>query len=576
MANEYLQAIVDAAGTELPLRLRAQQADAERVQREVLLDIVAAARDTEFGRAHGFADVRTVEDFRAAVPVSAWSDYAEASERMQAGAEDVLFPGRASAFIGTSGTTGTPKYIPDSAVGETVKSEVVRLRTAEMIRCFPHLLAADSKVFSISNTAAGRLTSGGIRVGTASGQAAGASDARLLSLPVAVLMAPHMDSALMDYLTVLYNLAQPGVVALACNNVSQFAEVLQLMNDRAETFIHDIETGSFSCDFSGHDELAAQLWEGWKPDPARAADLRAILARKGRLDVADVWPRFELVGCWTSGSVGRSVAEFRRVFPEGTSFFDFGYGASEGKFNVPFQPDDPYGYPAVFGIFFEFAPLDGGDPVMLHQAVDGVDYELVVTTYSGLYRYNIRDIVRVRTTPEGFKTIAFAAKASDRIAVGGAALYAHELTEMVEGYERESGAFLRVFQGFVEDGALRVEAEPDPSRPFDAGAFEAHLRDALAARGISFARLEALPCGTRDRLFLHKGASGGNTKQTKIPVFPGEVPACGDAPARGDGGVSGNAPAREGGGACDGAPARGGGGACGDAPASDAPEGRRA
>lgn len=565
MANEYLQVIVDATAPELPARLRAQQADAERVQRDVLLDIVSAARDTEFGRAHGFADVRTVEDFRAAVPVSTWSDYADASERMQAGAEDVLFPGRASAFIGTSGTTGAPKYIPDSAVGETVKSEVVRLRTAEMIRCFPYLLAADSKVFSISNTAAGRLTSGGIRVGTASGQAAGASDARLLSLPVAVLMAPRMDSALMDYLTVLYNLAQPGVVALACNNVSQFAEVLQLMNDRAETFIHDIETGTFSCDLSGHDELAVQLRQGWKPDPARAAELRAILAEKGRLDVADVWPRFKLVGCWTSGGVGRSVEEFRRIFPEGTSFFDFGYGASEGKFNVPFRPDDPYGYPAVFGIFFEFAPLDGGEPVMLHEAADGVDYELVVTTYSGLYRYNIHDIVRVRTEPEGFKTIAFAAKASDRIAVGDATLYAHELTGMVEGYEREAGAFLRVFQGFVEDGALRVEAEPDPSRPFDADAFEAHLRAALAGRGIALSRFVELPGGTRDGLFLHKGASGGNTKQTKIPVFPG------DAPAREGCLVSDGAPARGD------APAHGGASASGGVPApGDAPEGRRA
>lgn len=524
MANEHLQTLLDAPLPSLPVLMRAQQADAARVQREVLLDIVRTAQDTEFGRAHGFADVRSVEDFRKLVPETAWADYAEASERMQEGAEDVLFPGRASAFIGTSGTTGKPKYIPDSAVGEAVKSLVVRLRMAEMMRNFPTLLQPGSRVFSISNSAVGRVTSAGIPVGTASGQAAGASDERLLSLPVAVLRAPRMDSALMDYLTVLYNLVQPGVVALACNNVAQFAEVFELMNAKAESFISDIELGTFSCAFAGED-LKAELAKDWKPNPERAAELRSLLEREGRLAIEDVWPRFSLVGCWTSGSVGRSIAESRHIFPEGVKFFDFGYGASEGKFNVPFQPDDPFGYPAVFGIYFEFKPLRGGSPVPLEEAEDGVDYELLVTTYAGLYRYNIHDIVRVRTEPDGCKTLSFVAKASDRTTVGGAELYAHELTELIECYEREHGAFLRVFQGFEEDGALRVEAEPDPARPFDAVAFESFLREGLAARGVTLSCFVELPEGARDRLFLHKGASGGNTKQTKIPVFPKVDPA---------------------------------------------------
>lgn len=524
MANEYLQALRDASMSELPALLRAQQAEAALVQREVLLDIVRTARDTAFGRAHGFADVRTVEDFLARVPETEWADYAQDAERLQEGAEDVLFPGRASAFIGTSGTTGKAKYIPDSAVGEVVKSEVVRLRTAEMMRNFPTLLRPDSRVFSISNSAVGRVTSAGIPVGTASGQAAGASDARLLSLPVAVLRAPRMDAALMDYLTVLYNLAQPGVVALACNNVAQFAEVFALMNEQAESFISDIEHGTFSCAFANED-LRAELEQDWKPNPERAAELRRLLAEKGQLAIEDVWPRFSLVGCWTSGSVGRFVEESRHIFPKRVKFFDFGYGASEGKFNVPFQPDDPYGYPAVFGIYFEFKPLHGGAPVPLEEAEPGVDYELLITTYSGLYRYNIHDIVRVRIAPDGCKALAFVAKASDRVSVDGVELYAHELTELVEAYERATGAFLRVFQGFEEDGALRVEAEPDPFRPFDAAGFEAFLREGLAVRGVALERFVELSEGTRDGLFLHKGASGGNTKQTKIPVFPRLDPA---------------------------------------------------
>ena len=49
MANEHLQTLLDAPLSSLPVLMRAQQANAARVQREVLLDIVRTAQDTEFG-----------------------------------------------------------------------------------------------------------------------------------------------------------------------------------------------------------------------------------------------------------------------------------------------------------------------------------------------------------------------------------------------------------------------------------------------------------------------------------------------------------------------------------------------
>ena len=65
--------------------------DTERVQHEVLLDIVAKSRDTEWGRRYGFDEVHGVDDFRERVPVTSWDDYAEASERMQRGDTDITF-----------------------------------------------------------------------------------------------------------------------------------------------------------------------------------------------------------------------------------------------------------------------------------------------------------------------------------------------------------------------------------------------------------------------------------------------------------------------------------------------------
>ena len=81
-------------------------------QRARLAAILARNRDTEFGRAHGFNAIRSPDDYRAAVPVRAWSEFEPYVTRMVHGehniltAEEIVFYGR------SSGTTGTPKYVP--------------------------------------------------------------------------------------------------------------------------------------------------------------------------------------------------------------------------------------------------------------------------------------------------------------------------------------------------------------------------------------------------------------------------------------------------------------------------------
>lgn len=59
-----------------------------------------------------------------------------------------------------------------------------------------------------------------------------------------------------------------------------------------------------------------------------------------------------------------------------------------------------------------------------------------------------------------------------------------------------------------------------PHRPFSVEDFEASLREGLSERGVKLAGVKRLPEGSREKLFLHKNAAGGNSKQTKIPVFP--------------------------------------------------------
>ena len=85
---------------------------AVELQRSVFTKLIRRAKDTAFGRAHDFAGIHTHADYRERVPVRDYEALRPWVERIIAGEEDVLWPGRPRYFAKTSGTTSGVKYIP--------------------------------------------------------------------------------------------------------------------------------------------------------------------------------------------------------------------------------------------------------------------------------------------------------------------------------------------------------------------------------------------------------------------------------------------------------------------------------
>lgn len=98
------------------LRHLAQSKPAETQTRE-LLALTAKARDTKFGRDHDFANIKSVADFQARVPLRRFEDFwAEYWEPVFPHLIDCSWPGTIPYFAVTSGTTtGITKFIPCSA-----------------------------------------------------------------------------------------------------------------------------------------------------------------------------------------------------------------------------------------------------------------------------------------------------------------------------------------------------------------------------------------------------------------------------------------------------------------------------
>lgn len=97
-------------------------------QKETLSQLIDSAKNTAFGKDHGFASVKTYDDFKKAVPVRDYEELRPYIDRVVAGEPDVMWKGKPLYFAKTSGTTSGVKYIPLSK--ESVPEHVKAARNA--------------------------------------------------------------------------------------------------------------------------------------------------------------------------------------------------------------------------------------------------------------------------------------------------------------------------------------------------------------------------------------------------------------------------------------------------------------
>src|ERR1700752_1465564 len=84
------------------------------VQNEWLLNLLSDAKETEFGKLHGFKNITTYEQFKQQVPVQDYETLKPYIERNRRGEQNLLWPSEIKWFAKSSGTTDKSKFIPVS------------------------------------------------------------------------------------------------------------------------------------------------------------------------------------------------------------------------------------------------------------------------------------------------------------------------------------------------------------------------------------------------------------------------------------------------------------------------------
>jgi hypothetical protein len=97
-------------------------------QNQVFDSLIEGAKQTQFGKDHGFADIKSHQDFIKQVPIRDYEQLKPYVEKILHGEENILWKGKPAYFAKTSGTTSGTKYIPITK--ESVPNHINSARNA--------------------------------------------------------------------------------------------------------------------------------------------------------------------------------------------------------------------------------------------------------------------------------------------------------------------------------------------------------------------------------------------------------------------------------------------------------------
>lgn len=430
--------------------------NSRQVQRHNMLHWVRRCRKTRFGRDHGFGSIRTVDDFRRQVPVSGYDYVAPYINSVAAGDLNALFPSseRVNRFTITTGSTGVPKLNPVTPTWMRHYRAAWDLWGGKML--LDHLPKVGGKILHVIGSYDMGHTEAGIPISMVS--ALLARHQQPLVRPFYVIpdqVADIRDSTARCYAMLRLAISEP-ISLIVAMNPGILLRLAELGDSQRETLIRDVRDGTISGNYDISTNMRCLLLERiGGPNRNRANQLEQIVNRTGRLYPRDYWAQ-PIIACWLGGTVGyqaRYVAEYYGDSPKR----DQGLVSSEGRHTLPFQDELPQGVLAVKNGFYEFIPAteSASDTNVLegHELEVDRDYRIVMTTYSGYYRYDIGDIVRCRGFVGEAPLLEFMQKAGRCGDLEGEKLTEHQFLEAAWEAAEEQGIQL----GCITAVPTRVE-----------------------------------------------------------------------------------------------------------------------
>jgi GH3 auxin-responsive promoter len=404
-------------------------------QQALLSAILHENANTAFGKRHGFSAITTFRQYQERVPLSTYEDLEPYISAAMNGAPNQLTTSAPVLYTTTSGTTGASKFIPVTQRGRSRKAHLMWLWLSALHRDHPGMTAG--KILSVVSPAVESHTPDGTPTGAESGHTY-----RNMPPPVRwMYSAPYEVFTVDDYEAKYYALlrlaAGQDISCIATANPSTVVLLAERLGQHTEQIIRDVNDGTFSTDFAIPASIRAEF--RLHPDPERAHHLeQAAALGDGVLRPGLAWPMLAAIGCWKGGTVTSYLTQFETYFPQRPPVRDLGYLATELSGSVPLSDEGDAGVVAVGTNVVEFRPAyvdgkpQGSDLIPLERLEVGQRYFVYVTTVSGLYRYDMNDIVEVTGRHENTPLIRFVQKGKGVVSFTGEKLYEIQVIAAVE------------------------------------------------------------------------------------------------------------------------------------------------
>lgn len=381
-------------------RFERQFAEAKRIQHDLLLNWVRRCRDTRFGRDHSFREIQSLSDYRRRVPVARYDYFAPYINAVARGELGALFPADEPVrrFTITTGTTGVPKLNPVTPTWFREYRRAWDMWGVKMLA--DHSEKVGGKILQIIGSWDMGRTPGGIPISMVSALLARTQHPFVRPYYAIPNEVTNIRDPVARYYTTMRLSVPERISLIVLMSPGSLLRLVHLGDEHRERLIRDIHDGTLSREFEIPEEIRALLQPRIRrANPVRARELERIVERTGRLYPKDYWPE-PIIGCWLGGTAGYQARYLSEVFGK-APLRDQGLVSSEGRHTIPIEDDKPQGVLSFTSAFYEFVPVeevDAAAPVVLegHELEVDRDYYLVMTTYSGYFRFNIGDIVRCR------------------------------------------------------------------------------------------------------------------------------------------------------------------------------------
>ena len=449
------------AGKKVLREMTKASRDGKKAQADTLRRILAASKDTVYGRKHHFDDIlaaKTPEElfglYQRNVPINDYENLRPYVERHKNGEAGVLFPGKPRMYATTSGTTKEPKWIP---VTEEYYQEVYKKMNQAW---FYAMLKNRPRVYHGPGVSiVGRAIEGAAPDGTVYGSVSGVVQRDIPGFLKSLHTAPSDVFHIADYRARYYAIMRMGIErdahCVITANPSTLVEMQNNANEYYEDYCDDIEHGTVSRKFPIPDEIRATLEAYTKPNPQRAAELRKLKERYGTVLPKHYWPNLQIVTCWLCGNARIYYEKIRDSFPPGCAFHEISYFSSECRAGLVLKSNThdtvAFGHKNYFEFMHE-SDLDNPNPKIYqaYELKEGQRYCLLVTTCAGLYRYNMTDLLEITGYYNQFPMLKFIQKVNGIISLTGEKLHERQFIEAVHEVEKKIGKTASFFVGFAD------------------------------------------------------------------------------------------------------------------------------